>query len=236
MVESTAVVNPASMGFAKRPQRGPNTLGKPTKLYSNFFNLEFSSPEIKGVVKYQLKFEPDIPDNSHKVRKQVVSKAREPIKEKLGFHIMWGSHLYSTKQFSEQFTVKGELEGVEYAVTIECVQLLETLDKDYQQFLKIFFNSMMRNLRFENIGRKAFNQAAKHTLEAHKIQVWPGFEPRLVMKEQGVFLNIDICFKVIRSDTVLSAIQAVKENAINKGFDFKEEIVNEFVNKTIVTR
>lgn len=55
------------------------------------------------------------------------------------------------------------------------------------------------------------------------------------MKEQGVFLNIDICFKVIRSDTVLSAIQAVKENAMNKGLDFKEEIVNEFVNKTIVT-
>lgn len=169
MVESTAVVNPATAGFAKRPQRAQTQLGKPTKLYSNFFNLEFASPEIKGVVKYQVKFVPDIPDNSHKVRKQVVSKARDQIKEKLGFHIMWGSHVYSTKQCAEQFTVKAELEGVEYQVTIECVQLLETLDKDYQQFLKIFFNSMMRNLRFETIGRKAFNQAAKHTLDAHKI-------------------------------------------------------------------
>jgi aubergine-like protein len=228
--------NPSTAGFAKRPERAAQNPGKAVKLYSNFFNLEFASPDIKGVFKYQMKLEPEVPDNSHKLRKQIVSKARDAIKEKLAFHIMWGTCLYSNKQHAEQFTVAAEVEEVAYKISIECVQMLETLDRDYQQFLKIFFNSMMRTLRFETIGRKSFNQAAKHCLDAHKIQVWPGFDARLVMKEQGVFLNIDICHKVIRQDTALQNIQQIKETAMNKGYDFKEEISKEMVNTTVVTR
>ena len=158
MVEAVAVANnPSNLGFPKRPQRSANAAGRSLKLYSNFFNLEFASPEIKGVYKYQTKFEPEVPDNSHKLRKEIIAKARDAVKEKLNFFIQWGAHLYSTQQCTEAFSVSAEIEGVTYKVTVECVQMLETLDKDYQQFLKIFFNSMMRTLRFETIGRKSFN-------------------------------------------------------------------------------
>jgi hypothetical protein len=80
---------------------------------------------------------------------------------------------------------------------------MEKQDRDHMNFLKIFFNSMMRSLRFETIGQKAFNQANAHSLDAHNIKVWPGFDSRLIMKEQGCLLNVDVCFKVIRTDTVL---------------------------------
>jgi hypothetical protein len=40
-------------------------------------------------------------------------------------------------------------------------------------------------------------------LPAHNIRVWPGFDSRLIMKESGVLLNIDVCFKVVRTDTCL---------------------------------
>lgn len=88
---------------------------------------------------------------------------------------------------------------------------MEPTDRDHLNFLKIFFNSLMRGLKFETIGRKSFNSKKAKTLDAHKIAVWPGFDARLIMKENGVLLNIDVCFKVVRQDTALDYMNSLKE-------------------------
>lgn len=54
--------------FPKRPQRNAKAEGQSMNLYSNYFSLEFDSPSIQGVNKYTCKFEPEVPDNSRKVR------------------------------------------------------------------------------------------------------------------------------------------------------------------------
>jgi len=50
-------------------------------------------------------------------------------------------------------------------------------------------------------------------LDAHNIKVWPGFDSRLILKEQGVLLNIDVCFKVVRTDDCLSYMGQVRDKA-----------------------
>jgi hypothetical protein len=50
-------------------------------------------------------------------------------------------------------------------------------------------------------------------LDAHNIKVWPGFDSRLIMKEQGVLLNIDVCFKVVRTDDCLNYMSQVRDKA-----------------------
>jgi len=65
---------------------------------------------------------------------------------------------------------------------------------------------MMRSLRFEQIGPKVFNPAKAHSLDAHNVQVWPGFDTRMIMKERGALLSVDVAFKVVRTDTVLDYI------------------------------
>lgn len=97
---------------------------------------------------------------------------------------------------------------------------MEPTDKDHLNFLKIFFNTMMRGLRFETIGRKSFNSAKAHSLAAHKIKVWPGFDARLIMKEQGVLLNIEVCFKVVRQDTVLDYLKELRGKLEQRGGDW----------------
>ncbi len=129
-----------------------------------------------------------------------------------------------------------EHEGVKYSIQIDWVQLMEPTDKDHMNFLKIFFNSLMRGLRFETIGRKSFNSAKAHSLDAHKIKVWPGFDARLIMKETGVLLNIDVCFKVVRQDTVLDFINDLKSKCESKNLDSQEEIQNALTGTTVVTR
>jgi aubergine-like protein len=206
--------------FPKRPARDPKATGKPLKLFSNYFQIEFEKNDIKGVNKYTVKFDPEIPDNSKALRKDVLKSARDQIKTKLEFFIDWGLCLYSVKKVADLPVFEGQHDGNKYKVSIEWVQIVEPSDRDHMIFLKIFFNSMMRSLRFESIGPKSFNPAAAHSLDAHNIKVWPGFDARLIMKERGALLNVDVAFKVVRTDSVLDYISQLRDKAEQKGGDW----------------
>jgi hypothetical protein len=56
------------------------------------------------------------------------------------------------KKCAELPEYTAEHDSVKYKINIEWVQVMEKTDKDHMSFLKIFFNSMMRGLRFETIG------------------------------------------------------------------------------------
>jgi len=143
--------------FPKKPARGPKAEGKAMKLFSNFFSIDFDSKDVAGVNKYTVKFEPEIPDNSRAHRKSLLKLCRDQIKEKLEFFIDWGLCIFSLKKVAELPQYTAEHDGVKYTVSIEWVQVMEKHDRDHMNFLKIFFNSMMRSLRFETIGQKSFN-------------------------------------------------------------------------------
>ena len=207
----------------KKPARDAKAQGQELKLFSNYFSLIFDSPTIKGVNKYTCKFDPEVPDNSRKVRGQIIKTVKEKLKESLEFFIDWGNCIYSLKKVEDVPQLQTELDGVKYTISIAWVQLMQPTDRDHMNFLKIFFNSLMRGLRFETIGRKSFNSAKAHSLDAHKIKVWPGFDARLIMKENGVLLNIDVCFKVVRQDTALEFMNELKQKCESKNLDFQEE-------------
>ena len=149
-------------------------------MFSNYFQIEFDQPSIQGVNKYTCKFEPEVPDNSRKVRNTIIRTVKDKVKEHLDFFIEWGNCIYSLKKVSEIPEFETEHDSIKYKIKMEWVQLMDAQDRDHMNFLKIFFNSCMRSLRFETIGRKSFNQASAHTLDAHKIKVWPGFDARLI--------------------------------------------------------
>jgi mRNA-degrading endonuclease RelE of RelBE toxin-antitoxin system len=203
--------------FPKKPARSAGAQGKELKLFSNYFSIDFDSKDVKGVNKYTVKFEPEIPDNSRALRKEVLKKCRDKIKEHLEFYIDWGLCVFSLKKVAELPEFEAEHDTTKYKIKIEWVQVMEKTDKDHMNFLKIFFNSMMRSLKFENIGPKTFNQAAAHALPAHNIKVWPGFDSRLIMKEGGVLLNVDVCFKVVRTDSCLAYLNDLLKQAAARG-------------------
>jgi len=222
--------------FPRKPQRDPKAAGRPQKLYSNYYQLEFDQNEIQGVNKYTVKFEPEIPDNSRPLRKAVLKLVKDKIREKLEFFIDWGTNLFSLRKVADLPQYEAEHDGTKYKIAIEWVQLMEATDKDHLNFLKIFFNSMMRSLRFEQIGPKVFNPAKAHSLDAHNVRVWPGFDTRMIMKERGALLSIDVAFKVVRTDTVLDYISKLRDMADQKGKDWQQAINEAIVNSTVVTK
>jgi len=222
--------------FPKRPARDAKAVGQKLQLYSNYFQIEFDQAGIQGVNKYTCKFDPEIPDNSKGLRKDILKSARDKIKEKLEFYIDWGTCVYSLRKCADLPVFEGEHEGTKYKIHLEWVQIMESTDRDHMVFLKIFFNSCMRSLRFETIGPKSFNVKAGHSLNAHNIKVWPGFDARMIMKEAGALLNVDVAFKVVRTDTCLGYIAELRKKAEEKGGDWQAAIQEALVGCTVVTR
>ena len=172
------------------------------------------------------------------MRKKVLRAVRDKVKEKLEFFIDWGTCVYSLRKCADLPVYEAEHEGAKFKVAIEWVQEVEPTDRDHLVFLKIFFNSMMRGLRFETIGPKSFNSAKAHSLAAHNVKVWPGFGARIVMRERVELLNVDVAFKVVRTDSVLNYISELRNKAERQrgGGDWKEAIETALVGATVVTK
>ena len=81
-----------------------------------------------------------------------------------------------------------------------------------------------------------FNPAKAHSLDAHNVRVWPGFDTRMIMKERGALLSIDVAFKVVRTDTVLDYISQLRDKADQKGKDWQAAINEAIVGSTVVTK
>ena len=97
--------------FPKRPVRDAKAQGQELKLFSNYFSLEFDSPAIQGVNKYTCKFEPEVPDNSRKVRNAIVRTVKDKVKEHLDFFIDWSNCIYSLKKATDIPIFETEYEG-----------------------------------------------------------------------------------------------------------------------------
>jgi len=55
------------------------------------------------------------------------------------------------------------------------------------------------------------------------------------MKEQGCLLNIDVCFKVIRTDSVLKIMNDMKTTAERRNGDGNDAIQQGMTGATVVT-
>jgi aubergine-like protein len=201
---------------------------------TNYYKFNFTNPERRNVFKYNVKFTPDLPDNSKKPRNKLVNTVRQELSENfLGFFIFLGaSCIYSLENVQEIPTMKATLDDVEYEIAISWVQCIAEQDNDMLVFLKVFFNSLLKKIRFKQIGRNFFNPSQSTAIPAHNIEIWPGFSSSLQMLEKGVLLNVDIVHKVLRTDNVLDFIYDLKNRC--RG-DIASEIKKALIGVTILT-
>ncbi len=92
-------------------------------LLANYYAFKFTNPQRKNVFKYTVKFEPEIPDNSTRMRKKLINSNRDLIKDKyLGFFIYLGATcIYSLENCPQIPQLSAEIDGVEFKINIEWV-------------------------------------------------------------------------------------------------------------------
>ena len=106
---------------------------------------------------------------------------------------------------------------------------------EFSHYLKVGFSRMMKELSFEAIGRFNFEPARNIMMPHHKLEMWPGFDFRLIMKDSGTFLNIEPAYKVVRNETALVVMRRILELSDARGLEFHSEVAKEFKNAVVVT-
>ena len=153
-----------------------------------------------------------------------------------------GNRLFSLENVPDEHTFYSEYDDEKYAVSISWVDEIEPNSREALVFYKVFFNLLLRKLRFQEIGRKHFDgsPAAAIKFPSHKLELWPGYASTIEHYQAGVLLNLDVAHKVLRDETAFHVIEQVKE-ATRRGVrqrgapDLKEEVLRALVGLTVMT-
>jgi len=99
-----------------------------------------------------------------------------------------------------------EQEKQEIEITIRMVAQLGPTDIMYIQFFNIIIRKCLTAMQLEELGRHFYDRHEAIRLEAHRLELWPGFKTTMRHHEHDVLLGVEITHKVLRTDSCLNVM------------------------------
>jgi aubergine-like protein len=157
---------------------------------------------------YLVTFDP-VEDNIRKRRALI--RQQEAI---IGPCLFEGTQLFTTKELPEAalnmvvfFPDKPEQQ---WHVKIQFIRVCDPLEPVVTQLYNVLIKKAQQILELSLLGRFYFDHMAKISIQAHRLQLWPGFITSMRQMENEILLNVDLTFKVCRTDDVLSFMKEVR--------------------------
>lgn len=208
-------------------------MNKDLTIATNFFKFNLSNTSSKTYFKYDVSFQPEIPGDAQKMRRQAVRKAKSQLEEKLGHFLFNSTMLYARENITDPIEVEIELDEQKYTIIVTWVQAVKNDSFEAQSVYKKYFFNMVNNLKYVQLKKNFFNPASARVLKEHNVEIWCGFNPTIALMENQVLLNLNVVNRVIRFETALEYL-----NKLNNSRDsnVKETIESAFKGLTVVTR
>lgn len=181
-----------------------------------------------GVYEYEVRFKPEV-DNM-KFRPKYLNQHKEVLGDARTFD---GTLLYMPKLLPDTITKlisKSAVDETEVELTViykrkkqlgECIQLYN-----------ILFERIFRILKYLRVGRKNFDPNAPVLINAHKLEVWPGYVKSVEELEGGLMLTLDVSHRVLSKRTVHEMmIEILKEDKAKFQDNFKKAMIGELAQK-----
>lgn len=182
------------------------TSGTPVKLISNYFTLQ-----IKTTVTFRLHkvtFDPEI---DHIPKRKALLRVKEV---ELGPYLFEGTQLFTTRQYGPadcSFRVSFPDKPEEsWGVMIEYVRDCQKAEPVTSQLFNVLLKKAQEQLELVLLGRSYFDSSHRIDIPQHRLQLWPGFVTSMRQMESDVLLNVDLTFKVCRTDNVFSLMKEVR--------------------------
>ena len=106
----------------------------------------------------------------------------------------------------------------------------------YYRVMRRVFDQLFGTLRMQRVGRALFDPNAARENELLGVDIWPGHEATLTLREDGIMLQVSSVHQVIRrTETVLDKIRMIKEANEARGRDYVREVTDAVVGQDIVT-
>ena len=106
----------------------------------------------------------------------------------------------------------------------------------YYRVMRRVFDQLFGSLRMQRVGRALFDPNAARENELLGVDIWPGHEATLTLREDGIMLQVSSVHQVIRrTESVLDKIRMIKEANEARGRDYVREVTDAVVGQDIVT-
>ena len=225
-------------------------------LYSNLYKIIIT--ENKDLYEYALDFK--INDGSEhlvstKMKRKIMNKNHEEITKEYGIYILAGDAFYSMKKVDEIKEKIIQVNNVNYSVMIKPTKEIISLKTDMnymmdkyknggEKEIKTIFEIMIKEILRHNpslkyvmklFGNKDKEKTLKGKEDYNSIKIMPGFITRVMVLENGFYLNVDIKSKIISEFNCLQLIDSFVSDKKKIKREEKNEINDWFYDKIIET-
>jgi len=213
-----------------------NTTGRKLTLAANYFRFDFLDKTKKTFYKYSVNFFPELPGDSVKLRATILGRARKEIMSILGNYIFNNSTLFSLENYPDIIEFSVDFNSQSYKINIKQTNVIDFKSYEAEAIYKKFFNLMLRKISFVQIRKNFFNPAGAKHLQTHKLEIWPGFNSSVNILNEGVLLNMNILYKVLRPETALDIVRNLGQDSSRNCNDLKEIFNDYFKGVAVLTR
>lgn len=197
------------------------------KFYTNYYDISFS-PEKTKIYQYSFALPEDIPQDSELYQKSICC-VKKTLKEKLGYIAHSGQMIWGTTALKVPMTIacKPEADGhkhdLEAIIKLTKELDLKELDQPatrpkYLQILNVNLKNTLRTLKLSELGKPGqyfeneFDGNAE--LDNKGLCVLKGFRFTLAPLNSGLFLQIDVCSRVLQAKNLLEIFNGKPKDTI----------------------
>ena len=243
--------------FFKNPYlSGLNFIEKDVSLFSNLYKIIIT--KNKDLYQYSLDFK--IIDGSNiqlstKMKRKIVNMEHEEINKDYGTYLLAGDAFYSEKKIEEVKEKLIQLNNNKYSLIIKPTKetillktdmnyMMDQYKKEGGKIIKTIFEIMVKEILRHNPSLKYVvklfgNTDKEELLEANDyyndIKLIPGFITKVMVLENGFYLNVDIKTKIISKLNCLQLIESFYDNPKKVTREEKNKINDWFHDKVIET-
>ena len=105
-------------------------------------------------------------------------------------------------------SVRDDQEKVELSVRL--VAELAPTDVMYLQIYNIMVRKCLEFMELEELGRHFYDRHQAIKIEAHRLELWPGYKTSMRNHEHDVLLGVEITHKVLRTDNCLHVMTRLR--------------------------
>lgn len=88
-------------------------------------------------------------------------------------------------------------------MTVRLVAELAPTDVMNLQIFNIIVRKCLEAMQLEEMGRNFFDRHQAQRLDAHRLELWPGYKTTLRNHEHDILLGVEVIHKVLRLDSCL---------------------------------
>lgn len=95
-------------------------------------------------------------------------------------------------------------------LSIRLVAELAPTDVMYLQIYNIMVRKCLEFMELEELGRHFYDRHQAIKIEAHRLELWPGYKTSMRNHENDVLLGVEITHKVLRTDNCLHVMTRLR--------------------------